>query len=73
MLSFIALRAVVIVLVTIATLGLIANPLLAAPDMGDAIVCPAASFFQEIAGNRSKIIQLSIVFVIVGIALLFKK
>jgi hypothetical protein len=33
----------------------------------------ATTFFQDIAGNRSKIIQLSIVFVLVGIALLFKK
>ena len=33
----------------------------------------ASSFFTDIAGNRAKIIQLSIVFVIVGIAILFKK
>jgi hypothetical protein len=67
-------RGIVFALVAVLILLLVAGPSLAATstDYAQAPVC-FAGFFQEVAGNRSKIIQLSIVFVLVGIALLFKK
>ena len=78
---FITLRGVGFAVLTLLVLVLLAGPSVAAstPDGATSIdysqspVCFAATFFQEVAGNRSKIIQLSIVFVLIGIALLFKK
>jgi hypothetical protein len=50
-----------------------ASPDAASIDNSQCSVYQTAGFFTEVAGNRAKIIQLSIVFVLVGIALLFKK
>ena len=69
MIPFLSFRAVIIVLVALCLVVMFAGPTFA----GESTVCFGATFLQEIAGNRSKIIQLSIVFVLVGIALLFKK
>jgi hypothetical protein len=73
--DFLSLRGVAALLLAVLVLVLLAGPSIAATsavDQSHASVC-FAGFFQEVAGNRSKIIQLSIVFVLVGIALLFKK
>lgn len=67
--SFLSFHNLAIALLAICLLVGFAGPLLAA----ESPTCFAATFLQEVAGNRSKIIQLSIVFVLVGIALLFKK
>lgn len=60
------LRSLILVLVAVVVLLALAAPSYAGSPF-------AANFLQDIAGNRAKIIQLSIVFVLVGIALLFKK
>ncbi len=78
---FFSLRGVGFAVLALFVLVLLAGPSFAAStpysapsiDQSQSPVCFAATFFQEVAGNRSKIIQLSIVFVLIGIALLFKK
>jgi hypothetical protein len=69
MIPFISFRVLIIALIAVGLVACCAGPALAA----ETPVCFGATFLQEVAGNRSKIIQLSIVFVLVGIALLFKK
>jgi hypothetical protein len=64
--SYISLQGFLIFALSLCLIFLCTSPLLAD-------TCFGATFLQEVAGNRSKIIQLSIVFVLVGIALLFKK
>jgi len=72
--SLFSLRSVVIAALMFLLLGVLATPTFAAaPTETNSQVCFAATFLQEIAGDRSKIVQLSIVFVMIGIALLFKK
>jgi hypothetical protein len=78
--SLISFRGIAIALLAMLILALLAGPnFAAAPDAAASIdnsQCSnyqTAGFFTEVAGNRAKIIQMSIVFVLVGIALLFKK
>ena len=68
-------RGIAFALLAMLILVLFAAPTFAATsnDHSQWSPCFAATLFQEIAGNRSKIIQMSIVFVLIGIALLFKK
>jgi len=78
--SLFTIRGALCALLAVLILVLIAGPMFAAApnavtsiDNSQISVYQSAGLFQEVAGNRSKIIQLSIIFVLVGIALLFKK
>ena len=78
--SLLTIRGIACALLGVLILVLFAGPsFAAAPNAVTSIdnsqwsVYQSAGFFQEVAGNRSKIIQMSIIFVLVGIALLFKK
>jgi len=78
--SLISFRGIAFALLAMLIVVLLAGPTFAAaPDGASSIdnsqccIYQTAGFFTEVAGNRAKIIQLSIVFVLVGIALLFKK
>jgi hypothetical protein len=83
--SLISFRGIAFALLAMLIVLLLAGPIVAASPDGAALdaatsidnsqcsVYQTAGLFQEVAGNRAKIIQLSIVFVLVGIALLFKK
>jgi hypothetical protein len=68
------LRGFAFAVIAILILALTAGPTFAATsiDHSQAPACFAA-YFNDVGGNRAKIIQLSIVFVMIGIALLFKK
>ena len=73
--QFFSRRGIAMAVVVALILAVCAGPILAAStfvDNSQATIC-FAGYFQDVAGNRSKIIQLSIVFVLIGIALLFKK
>jgi hypothetical protein len=64
-----SLRSALALILALAFVLFLTTPLYAADSSGALF----GDLFTDIAGNRSKIIQLSIVFVIVGCALLFKK
>ena len=83
--SLISFRGIAFALLAMLIVALLAGPVFAAAPYGAASdaatpivnsqfsVYQTAGFFTEVAGNRAKIIQMSIVFVLIGIALLFKK
>lgn len=66
------LRSIAVLALTLLIFAIFAAPTYAADSPGSP-VCFGLSFLNSIAGDRSKIIQLSIVFVLIGVALLFKK